>query len=100
MKLVGLKKLGTGRRLSSLGGALLSLTLGAGCGDGTVDMTQPDLSPRTLFDTKALPAFKQTCASCHNVAQGSIAAFLPAGTEYSAITGYKMGSFINVPASN
>jgi len=99
MKLVRLNKINTGFRVSSLGGALLTLALAPGCGDSTDSNAQPDVSPQTLFETTAKPQLVQACAVCHGVAQsgGMVPAFLPAGMEYSAITGYKSGTFLNVP---
>ena len=60
-------------------------------------MIQPDVSPLTLFEMTAKPVLVGSCAACHSVAQGNVAAFLAKGTEYTAITGYEQGKFINVP---
>jgi hypothetical protein len=71
----------------------------AGCGDDGGSGAQPDLSPQTLFETKAKPELVSSCQPCHGVAQGSVMAFLTAGSEYASITGYSGGKFINVPMS-
>ena len=59
-------------------------------------MVQPDVSPLTLFETTAKPVLKGSCAACHGVAQGNVAAFLAPDNEYKAITAYDMGKFVNV----
>ena len=62
-------------------------------------LSQPDITPRTLFDTLAFPSLAQSCQPCHAVAQGAVPPFLATGMEYQSITGYKSGAFVNVPAS-
>jgi len=100
MKLVRLKKLSTGLRVSSFGGALLTLALAPSCGGGaTEDLTQPDVSPTAIFETQAKPDLVQACANCHDRSQGSVDPFLATGMEYQSITGYQQGKFINVPAA-
>lgn len=100
MKLVRLKKLNTGLRVSSFGGALLTLALAPSCGGGGgEDLTQPDVSPTAIFETQAKPDLVQACANCHDRSQGSVDPFLATGNEYKSITGYQQGKFINVPAA-
>ncbi len=101
MKLVRLNKISTGLRISSLGGALLTLAIAPGCNDSSSgDMTQPDVSPTAIFETLAKPQLVQSCANCHDRPQGSVATFLAEGTEYQSITNYENGKFINVPGAN
>ena len=64
-----------------------------------VDLTQFDLGPLTTFQLRALPVLLQSCAACHNVAQGSVPPFLVKGMEYQSITTYKAGLFLNVPVA-
>ena len=100
MKLVRLKKLSTALRVSSFGGALLTLALAPSCGDApTEDLTQPDVSPTAIFETLAKPDLVTACANCHDRSQGSVDPFLATGMEYKSITGYQQGKFINVPAA-
>lgn len=100
MKLVRLKKISTVLRVSSLGGALLTLAMAPGCNSPSDDgMNQPDVSPKTIFETLAKPPLVQSCANCHDRPQGNVAAFLTTDAEYSAVTGYENGKFINVPVA-
>lgn len=57
-----------------------------------------DVHPKTLFDQTLKSPLQSACASCHGMAQGAVSAFLPAGTEYEALVGYKNGLFLTEPA--
>src|SRR5262249_48797616 len=99
MKIFGLAKLSIGSSLTSLGGLLLLLltSISTGCGDdGTMDMTQPDITPQTLFDMNVKPELLSSC-SCHQAAQsgGMIQPFVVPGMEYQAVTTYKSGLFLS-----
>ena len=100
IKQIRLKPTGTRRCISSLGGALMTLALAPGCSSSTADgMAQPDITPTTIFETRAKAPLVQSCANCHDRAQGSVAAFLTPGSEYESVTNYENGKFINVPVA-
>lgn len=65
--------------------------------DFLVNRLQPEVSALTAFTMYAKPSLVRRCQACHGIAQGSIAAFLTPGMEYTAITGYQLGKFVNVP---
>lgn len=87
-------------RISNIG-ALLLVALG-GAGGCTPDplilhpdmgIEDPQIDPRTIFQSQALPAMA-TCAPCHKQAQAGLAPFLTDGGEYAAITTYGSGKFL------
>jgi hypothetical protein len=91
----------TALRLGSVAGLMLGLLLGPGCAPDPAPSDDSDLNgdlhPRTLFAVRVLPLLSQTCLPCHAMAQGAVDAFLPSGTEYQAIVGYKGGRFLASP---
>ncbi|MDW8281788.1 MAG: hypothetical protein RMK29_08765 [Myxococcales bacterium] len=59
-----------------------------------VELEDPPLDPRTLFETQARPELALSCQGCHSREQDTVKPFLVEGREYESIVAYEMGRFL------